>query len=276
MLPDLSLRGSLVTLHEASTVIMQQHDYPSAIKSVLSEILLATIMLSAITKGDGVVTLQIQPEEGALKLLSARCTRQFGVRALAQWEGENELLDVNAELPGARLMISYIPQRHGHGYQGIVQVKGTSIAEAVEGYCHDSIQLPTRIIIMSQGSHTAGVLLQMMPTSDQSIHTEEDLNTLNKLAEHVKTINLLHCKTPDDLALEYTVRSFIPYPIKFVCTCSIERSESAVLMMDPLELDNILAESQCVAVKCEFCGANYEFTREQIDLLRERQNNPLN
>jgi molecular chaperone Hsp33 len=53
----------------------------------------------------------------------------------------------------------------------------------------------------------------------------------------------------------------------FKCTCSEKRCENAVRLLGKDEAESILLEKQRIVVTCEFCNANFQFDRVDVERL---------
>jgi molecular chaperone Hsp33 len=59
--------------------------------------------------------------------------------------------------------------------------------------------------------------------------------------------------------------------VRFHCPCNRDRAERALVLLGPAEIDEIIADRAHLGhsdVTCEFCGANYRFTLDQLSALR--------
>ncbi|MFX5918509.1 Hsp33 family molecular chaperone HslO, partial [Acinetobacter baumannii] len=67
-----------------------------------------------------------------------------------------------------------------------------------------------------------------------------------------------------------------PRELRFHCSCSRERSESALRSIDPGELRAIVEEQGGnIEVDCQFCGRRYLFDRVDVEsLVHEGQHGP--
>ena len=63
-------------------------------------------------------------------------------------------------------------------------------------------------------------------------------------------------------------------PVIFCCTCSIKRSENALLLLGQTEAEQELEDKQTIFVTCEFCHKNYVFDRIDIAVLFKNNNQP--
>lgn len=60
-------------------------------------------------------------------------------------------------------------------------------------------------------------------------------------------------------------------PVRFHCPCNRDRAERALILLGPGEIDEIIAQQAHRGhsdVTCEFCGANYRFSLDQLAALK--------
>lgn len=262
-------RGELVRLENTFQTIINQHYYPPGIKQLLAECLLAVSLLSGISKNEGKLTLQFRGD-GALSLLSVRCTHDYHLRGVVQW---NEEIDTPESLVQALgngvLMMTYEPEKKGQRYQSVVEVKGHSVAEALEDYFIQSEQLAARIILAIDDEKAAGLMLQQLP-SDNAEAKAESWNHVLTLAESITSDELLNLDNHTILHRLYhqeQVRVFTPHAIQFGCSCSVYRMENAVIGLGKIDALKILEDRDTIEVTCEFCNHHYEFDRVDVERL---------
>ena len=138
------VRGELVHLDASWRAVLARHEYPPVVRTALGEAMVASVLLASTLKFDGVLTLQIQGG-GPLRLLVTQCTSERRLRGLARWGGEvpeGTLAEMTGE---GRLSITVERRSENQRYQGIVPLRGSSIAECLQAYLRDSDQLPTRL-----------------------------------------------------------------------------------------------------------------------------------
>ena len=58
------------------------------------------------------------------------------------------------------------------------------------------------------------------------------------------------------------------FPVEYRCYCSRERVEQALTVIDPKELQEIIAEGKDISVSCQFCDKEYSFTPAELKLLK--------
>src|ERR1700681_2218960 len=83
------IRGHLVHLDASWRALIEHRDYPGAIREALGEAVVASLLLAATIKFEGVLSLQLQGS-GAVFILLAQSTSGLGVRALARYREDLE------------------------------------------------------------------------------------------------------------------------------------------------------------------------------------------
>lgn len=265
---DAPVRGEIIRLNTAFTTIVEQHQYPPAIRALLGQALAVASLLAAIVKFDGRLTVQFQGK-GKVKLLLAQCNQHFQVRGLVHYTGEMTEDELWNDLKEGVLAIMMEPDAQaGNRYQGIVAWQGNSFAETIEGYFKQSEQLPTRIWLAVNETAVAGLLLQIMPSEvvDGERDAWEHLSILSSTITPDELLTLENETLLHRLYSEETVRLFEQVPIQFKCNCSVKRSEHAVYLLGIEEAEEELKQKQTIVVTCEFCNTEYVF--DKVDVAR--------
>ena len=274
---DLSVRGELVQLSESFQQLTSGKAYPTSIKKLLGELMAATSLLTATIKFEGSITVQIQGD-GPVSLLVINGNHQQIMRGTARWNEEempatSELL---ALIGKGHIVITIEPEK-GERYQGIVPLEQPTLAGCLEDYFKNSEQLETRIWLFS-GEHegtarAAGMLLQVVPDNKG---TANDFEHLAKLTETVKSEEVFGLEAETVLYRLYhqeSVKLYPASPVAFKCSCSREKSATALAAIEPAELKAMLAETGIITLHCDYCGTNYEFDNFDISTLLS-QNSP--
>ena len=263
------VRGEFIHLDATFLTIIAQHNYPEPLKRLLGEALCVAGLLTALIKFEGRLTVQFRGK-GALKLLLAQCDNHFGMRAVAQWEGELSYQSLMASFEEGVLSIMVGAQDSPNRHQGIVSWRGQSLIESIEGYFKDSEQLMTKIWLNVNQNAAAGVLLQALPL-DQNM-TDFDLG-ISHWQRITQSLNQL---TPNDLLMkpfldllktycpEDDIRAFQPVPVEFSCTCSRKKGSDAILVLGKTEAEAELKRKKVIVVTCDFCNSVYQFDRNDI------------
>ncbi len=264
---DLSVRGELVQLDETYQHIISSKEYPTPLKQLLGELLVATTLLTATLKFEGSITLQLQGK-GPVSLAVINGDNKKKVRGVARWEG-NLADDASLhDMMGSGYLVITIEPNKGERYQGVVGLEGETLADVLEGYFLRSEQLKTRLWIRvgdhDGQPHAAGMLLQVVP---DGTGTPEDFEHLEQLTNTVKNDELFTLEANDLLYRLYNqekVNVFEPQPVAFQCSCSRDRSAAAIVTLPRDEVYEILADEGFVALHCDYCGTTYSFDSAQV------------
>jgi len=163
-------------------------------------------------------------------------------------------------------------------YQGVVPLRGQTVAQVLEDYMGQSEQLLTRIWLAAEPGRVAGLLLQRMPhdgghsmvdqaQADQSWQTAESLceTISNQELLSISTDTLLH-----RLFWQTPVVSLESTAISWHCGCDRERVAGMLRSLGPNEINDIVREQGQVTVTCEFCGTPYVFDPIDATVLFEQ------
>ncbi|MCM2131890.1 Hsp33 family molecular chaperone HslO [Larsenimonas rhizosphaerae] len=282
MFDDTNVRGEVATLADTFGEVVARHDYPAGIRRQLGELLAAAALLTTTIKLDGVLSLEVRGK-GAATLLMAESNpgneeRAQSLRAVARFDEHADIAsDISlADLMGEGHIVMTLDPRDGQRYQGIVALDSDTLAGCLEHYFSQSEQLPTRLWLAA-GEHAAGgLLLQTLP-DDQSSKDPDAWNRSTKLAETVKSDELLSLEPTELLYRLYheeQIRVFDPAPLSFGCTCSRERFAAALLSMGETELRETLETRQAIDTQCHFCNTSYHFSAADIEHLIENPGAP--
>lgn len=273
---DLSVRGELVQLDEAYQRIISSKEYPVAIQKLLGELLVSTTLLTATLKFEGSITLQLQGD-GPVSLAVINGDNKQKIRGVARFEGDIADDASIHDMMGKGYLVITIDPKQGERYQGIVALEGDTLAEILEGYFANSEQLKTRLWIRTgeyEGTpKAAGMLIQVMPDGTGSA---DDFEHLEQLTNTVKDEELFSLEANELLYRLYNqekVRLFDPQPVAFHCGCSRERSGAAIITLDRVEVNDILAAAGSISLHCDYCGTNYSFDEFEVAELFSQASN---
>ena len=262
------IRGELVSLDNSFAESVAAHNYPAPIKKLLGEFAAASILLASTLKFEGLMTLQAKGD-GALSLLMVECTDQKTFRVLARFDEEKIQGESLSELLGQGTMAITIDPVKGSRYQGIVPLNEGSLAKCLQEYFAQSVQLPTKLWLASNGNACAGMLLQSLPKSAETSETDREAfwSHVSTLGATIKEEELLELSTETILTRLYheeSVRLFDPEAVAFSCNCSRQRSAKIISSLDKAEVDSIIEEIGQVAMDCQFCNRQHVFNAEDI------------
>ena len=287
-----NIRGRMVRMGDVLAYIMKQHDYPPPVSALLSEVVTLCLLLSAMLKYDGIFTLQLKGD-GAIRMLVADVTSRGEVRAYAGFDSaavkklakrKKDQSNSFYHLLGKGYMAFTVDPGNGidNRYQGIVELKGESIVDAVQHYLTQSEQIKTafRLCVHPQDGHwrTGAIMIQQMPDEGgKNVETSiEDwtraamfLDTCTEgemLSPVLSTADVLY-----RLFNEEGVRVYTPIHIRFKCRCTRERVVDILRTIPRSELDEICAKDGKVSITCEFCSEKYDFSPDQLDGVYEER-----
>lgn len=273
-----SLRGRLIRLDKALDDILHKHLYPVSVATLLGEAVAIAAALGSSLKYNGIFTLQVK-SDGPVRLLVADVTSDGDVRACAKFDSERVNLEGTALLGKGYLVFTADQQTNNDRYQGVVNLEGESISEAVQHYFRQSEQIPTGIIAAANQNETgkwnAGcLLLQRMPNEGGIAVTTD----MSKEDDWLRAMMFMRTCTHEELTSpsvdseyllfklfnEEGVRAYDKKPLRHKCRCSQERVLSLIKSMPKAEIEYLTVNGK-ISVICEFCNAEYVFDKEIAD-----------
>ena len=266
-----AVRGELVTVSETWKQILENHNSPLPVKTLLGELLVATSLLTATLKFAGDITVQLQGD-GPMTLAVINGNNQQQMRGVARVQGDvPENADLKTLVGNGYLVITISPEE-GERYQGVVGLEGDTLAACLEDYFMRSEQLPTRLFIRTgevDGQPAAGgMLLQVLPAQDAQTNDFEHLATLTETIKAEELFNLSATDVLWRLYHEEEVTVYDPQSVEFKCTCSRERCAGALKTLPDEEIDSIMAEDGEIDMHCDYCGTHYVFNSMDIAEIR--------
>jgi molecular chaperone Hsp33 len=258
------VRGEIVHLDATWRAVLERHEYPLPLRTVLGELMAAAALLSSTIKFTGSLILQVQGS-GPVKLLVVECTSDQTMRATAKWDEPLQGADFRELVGSGRFVITIAPEDAKQTYQGVVTIEGADVAGALEHYMATSEQLETRLWLAADGDHAAGMLLQRLPGSSGD---PDAWNRAVQLTGTVTPHELLKLPAREiihRLYHEEDIRLFESRVMSFRCSCSRERVVNMLRLLGRNEVSSILHERGSVEVNCEFCNRHYQFDSVDVE-----------
>jgi molecular chaperone Hsp33 len=255
------VRGEIVKVASSLDLMLQNHQYAHPVKQLLAELVAATSLLTATLKFEGNIAVQVQGD-GPVRFAAVNGNNQQQFRGVVRMQSEIQG-DSFIDLIGQGFLLVTVTPDQGERYQGVIPVTGNSLAETLEAYFNQSEQLPTRIYlhtdIQQQHSKAAGLLLQVLPVDQDK--AKLDFAELETLTDTVTAEELLQL-SPEDMLYrlfhQEVVELFPAQPIEFVCGCSREKCESAIISLGQTAIEEHIAEGN-LDISCEYCNTTYKF-----------------
>ncbi len=282
-----ALRGRLVRLGPLLETILARHNYPQPVAELLGEMVALAAVLSSMLKFEGIFTLQTKGD-GPVGLAVVDMTTDGELRGYADFDAKrlasmakpsNGAAAVARDLLGEGYIAFTVDQgQHSERYQGIVELRGDTLAECLQHYFRQSEQLKTAVKL-SAGLHdgawrAGGLLLQQMPDEAAGraalANDEEDSwrRAVVLMASCTET-ELLDPALPDHDLLyrlfhDERVRVYNPRPLTSGCRCSRARIERILRSLPREEVVEMKVDGEII-MTCQFCNSEYRFDEAALE-----------
>lgn len=292
------VRGMIVRLDDAWLEVLKRRavsstgPYPPAVQQMLGEMTAAAALMQGNIQFNGALVLQIQGD-GPVKLAVVEVQSDLRLRATVTLRGEVPQGAGFADLVNrqglGRCAITLDPLGRQPGqqpYQGVVPLTDdqeqplNKLSDVLELYMRQSEQLETKLVLASNETLAAGLLIQRLPIQGagnleglpaskraEIEQLEEDYNRIATLAASLKAEELLSLDVDTILRRlfwEEKLQRFEPELVpRFHCTCSRERVSQMIQSLGEDEAQDIISEQGSITVDCDFCGARYVFDSVQ-------------
>lgn len=277
---DTPVRGDVVHLSQAFLTIVQKKPYPIALKCLLGQMVAAASLLIGTLKIEGRLSIQLQAQgDTLLDWAMAECDHTGEVRALASfkedgWENLVSADDAFGELGQGVLFINIhqnpLGNKHFESYQGIVERVADNLGDCLAHYQKQSAQIPTFIKLQSSQTQASGLLIQLLPQSEADKEQDPDLwDRVTMLASTLKQDELATLGADEILYRLYHEEQVVlpaQTPLCFGCTCSLQKSENALINLGKEAALAALEDGE-ICLDCGFCGTVYAFSKPQVEAL---------
>lgn len=161
-------------------------------------------------------------------------------------------------------------------YVGQVPLVNGEVAEDLTQYYATSEQLPTAVAlgVLVDVDYTikaaGGFILQVLPGA-----YDEDIDNVERTIQSISSVTemLSNGKKPEDiveqLLSDYEIEYFDNVPTKYMCDCSRDRTDRALISLGKDELEKIIDEDGKAEITCHFCDNVYKYTKEKLEELLE-------
>jgi molecular chaperone Hsp33 len=286
-LDPFALRGRLVRLGPTVDRILNQHDYPAPVATLLGEAITLAVMLAGALKYEGVFTLQTK-SDGPVRFLVADVKTDGAVRGYAQYDATRlgEVVPADGEeSPSVPKLLGtgYIAFTVDQGddterYQGIVSITGETLAECAQHYFRQSEQFQAGLKLAvgrtgEEGTWRAGgLMLQRVPPEGGHAPIADDVeDAWRRVMVLMSSATSAELVAPDlpprrllwRLFHDDGVRVYQTHPVEARCRCSRERVAGILKAFPSDEIDEMKKE-EVTTVTCEFCNTRYEFAAEEL------------
>mgnify|MGYP001028078563 CR=1 FL=1 len=272
------IRGEITTLSASYQDLVGNQKYPPQVALLFGEFIAAVSLLSTTLKNSGLITIQARGD-GPVSTLMAECSQGDKLRGIVRGDFDNlEGLNSLQELLGSAILAITIEPEGKERYQGIVPLDGENLSKCLEFYFHQSEQLPTKIKLAANTESVSGMLIQQLPSSADAEKSTDDWLNMSVLFETLTSAEQLELSHNDQLYRlfhEQELRLFDPQPMSFSCSCSRQRTESALISLGRDEVVEMSEEQGLIMITCEFCSQQYRFTENDISDLFDPPKPPI-
>ena len=285
-----AVHGRALRLGTVADQILRAHDYPEAIAKILGEMLVLTGMLGSIMKFEGIVTIQTK-SGGPIPMIVADYERKKdGIGRLRGYAdidetklaayGKNPSFHGLVGSKSGYMVLTIDQGENMERYQGIVDLKGDTLADVARNYFRGSEQTPTEIRLachrdsVSGNWRAGGIMVQHLARGEVGQErildreTQEHWDRASILMSSVKAEELLDPQLDLDQLLvrlyhEDGVRVFAPSHLVHECRCSRERLLEVIQRFSDDDIEHATVDGS-IDVNCQFCNSTYIFTPEEV------------
>ena len=175
-------------------------------------------------------------------------------------------------------MLSVVKDRNmKEPYVGQTPLVSGEIAEDLTQYFATSEQLPTAValgVLVDRDysvKAAGGFVIQLLPGAE-----EADIERVEKVIAEIPAVTQLLSsgETPKDiverLLTGYEIDYFEDMETKYLCDCSRERMERALISVGEKDLREILNEDGHAELCCHFCGSRYDFGKKELEEMLDK------
>jgi len=280
-----AFRGRLVRLHVAANDALKRQDVPEVVGKLMGESMSLAAVLGASLKFDGLITVQTA-SDGCVSRVVADMTSDGGVRASAAVDKDriqnvlsrDDAPDIGQLLGCGHLALTVDQGEHTERYQGVVALKGATLADTAIEYFRQSEQIETELLLASCppgdgfGWRAGGLLLQRLPSSDVHLSQEDEQDAWETASVLLKSLTSAELLDPTLSAETLLLRLYHALEcrvyehsdVRFFCRCSRERLQGILEGLPEDDLAHSEDENGKIQITCDFCKEVYDFDAKAL------------
>lgn len=290
-----AFRGRIIRLSNCLDILLNKHKYSLPVSGVIAESTALATALASSLKYDGLFTLQTKTN-GPIPMVVVDVTSEGEIRSYAK--ADQEWIDKSQTKRKALGEIEPAPHLMGLGhlaftvdqgkntqlYQGIVELKGNTLADCALKYFKQSEQIDTALKIFIEapkkgetfGWKAFAIMLQKMPTTGGKIKKTTSKEEMDAAWEEAKifmdsiTKEEAFNKTisPEELAHRLYHSNQLQFDniknYKFKCRCSKDKLLTTLQSFSDKEINEVADEKGQIVVDCNFCAEKYVFDKGEL------------
>lgn len=260
------------------------HDSTPVVTAALGRLLVAGAMMGAMMKGeDDKLTLQIKGD-GPIGGLVVTANSKSEVKGYAFYPDTDLPLKSAGKLDVGRAVgkgeLTVIRDMGlKEPYVGRTNLLTGEIAEDLTYYFASSEQTPSVValgVLVDKDrtvKRAGGFIIQLMPDA-----REETIAAIEKKIPMVTSVTdmLEEEITPEEM-LTFILEELNPkindkVEARYVCDCSKERVEAALVSIGEKDLTEMYEEGKPVELCCQFCNKKYEFSKAELGRILKKEN----
>ena len=269
------IRAFACTTRETVETARASHNTSPVVTAALGRLLSAGAMMGSMLKGDDeLITLQIKGD-GPIGGLTVTADMNGHVKGYANVP--DVILPANAQgkldvggAVGAGVLSVIRDMGLKDPYVGQIELQTGEIAEDLTYYFATSDQIPSSValgVLFNDDTSVAnagGFIIQLMPFAEDALIDELEKRlkgfSFTALLKQGMSVEAIIRKLFEGYDVELTDSM----PCAYVCDCSKERVEQAVISLGRKELGAMIADNKPIEVVCDFCHTKYTFSPDEL------------
>lgn len=267
------IRGEVAHVDHAFITIVNQRNYPPAVKTLIAEALIACLLLAGSIKFKGEMCLQFQGDK-RLPLLLIQCTHELQLRGFAKYGQDLTSDDYQHAFLQGQMVLTINQYNQTQSYQSVIPITKTTMADNLIDYFAQSEQIATHVWLAVGEHSAAGMLLQLMPNQDNSqqnsLQRENFWSYATCVAQTITEQELLTLPNETLLHRLYHETNVILYPERiacFKCRCNREKIKQVLSVLGAEDVQQLVKEQGEIKIDCDFCHTSYKFDAIDTALL---------
>lgn len=279
---DAQIRAFACTTRELVEFARQAHNTSPVVTAALGRLLSAGAMMGSMLKGEkDLMTLQIKGD-GPVGGIKVTADAKANVKGYADVPDvilpANSVgkLDVSGAIgPGTLRVIKDMGLKEP--YVGQTELQTGEIAEDLTYYFATSEQVPSAVglgVLMEKNNtvkQAGGFIVQLMPFAEEAVISKLEQN----LANISSVTSMLDAGNSPEQMLQILLDGLDmqitdTMPTAFVCNCSKERVEKALISIGKTQLQEMIDDGEEIEVNCDFCNTHYRLSVEELKELYQQ------
>lgn len=275
---DAQIRAFAATTRGIAETARGLHNTSPVVTAGLGRLLTAGAMMGSMLKGESdLLTLQVKGD-GPIHGMTVTADASGHVKGYADVPdvilpaNAKGKLDVGGAVGGGTLSVI---RDFGlkEPYVGQTALQTGEIGDDLTYYFATSEQVPSSVglgVLMEKNNTVkcaGGFIIQLMPFASEEVVSQLERNLANvtsvtSLLDQGMSPEGMLKRVLDGFDVEFTDKM----TCSFVCSCSRQRVEKALISIGKKEIREMIAENKPIEVNCHFCNKNYAF---DVDALQE-------